>query len=192
MSFNAPAQIPQQPNSAAITDSTGRVSTSWSLFFNNLVLTVKGLVSSVTNLQQNVAGLTATKPCFSAWQSVAQTLPAATVTKVNFQTVEFDTTTAYDNTLMRFTPKVAGYYQISAGVYVTAAGGGLLYLYKNGVVYKYGEYATSEYISILSCLVYLNGTTDYAELMVYGGAAVNTTSNTIASTYFQGVFVNKA
>ena len=183
MSFNAPAQIPQQPNSAAITDSTGRVSTPWALFFNNLVLTVKGLVSSVSNLQQNVA--------FSVWQSVTQTLVAATVTKVNFQAGEFDLGAWFDTTLMRYTPKVAGYYSITGGVYVGSPAAGLIYLYKNGVVYKYGEYTPSEYISTLSCLVYLNGTTDYIELWVYSSIA-NTVQTGQPGCWFQGVLVARA
>jgi hypothetical protein len=184
MAINPVAQIPMLPSSGALVDSSQRITAPWSLFFTNLVSTVKGLVSSVSNLQQNVA--------FSVWQSVTQTLVAATITKVNFQTKEFDLTSAFDTTLMRYTPKVAGYYSITSGVYVQTATSGLLYLYKNAGVYKYGEYVgTNEYISTLSCLVYLNGTTDYVELYVYSAVA-NTISIGQPGCWFQGVLVARA
>lgn len=50
------AIIPQQPSNSTITDSTGRVSTPWSLFFNNLLIVVKQLNAG------NQSGTTALRP----------------------------------------------------------------------------------------------------------------------------------
>jgi hypothetical protein len=56
-------------------------------------------------------------PAFSAYQSSGQTLSSATATKLNFQTEEFDTNNNFDSTTnMRFTPTVAGYYQVNGGL----------------------------------------------------------------------------
>lgn len=50
-------------------------------------------------------------PAFSAYQSSAQTLSSGTITKIEFQTEEFDTDNCFDNAInYRFTPNVAGYY----------------------------------------------------------------------------------
>ena len=61
-------------------------------------------------------------PAFSATRtSTNQSFTSAVWTKVECQTEEFDTASAYDNaTNFRFTPQVAGYYQVSGTLYFTA------------------------------------------------------------------------
>jgi hypothetical protein len=115
-------------------------------------------------------------PAFSAYQSSAQTLSSATNTKIQFQTKEFDTASAFDNaTNYRFTPLVAGYYQISGG-------------FKSGAG---NPNATTSNQWQVSALVYFNGSTDYVELYGY----VSTGQALVANaqyTYFQGVLVRTA
>jgi len=139
-------------------------------------------------------------PAFSAYQSSAQTLTANVTTKVQFQTKEFDTNSNYDNaTNYRFTPTVAGYYQINSAIN-SASGGlvtGIIYIYKNGSSFKQGTQTalaigTNNGLGpVVSALVYLNGSTDYVEIYgLYNGNA--TLANTAAGTYFQASMVRGA
>jgi hypothetical protein len=106
-------------------------------------------------------------PAFSAYQSSAQTLSSATTTKIQFQTELFDTNNNFDSTTnYRFTPTVAGYYQVNAAVQVAVAfTGGTIYLYKNGSGVATGMAVNaSGGTFILSYLVQMNGSTDYLEV----------------------------
>ena len=131
-----------------------------------------------------------TGPAFSAYQSTLQAVATATFTKLQFQTEEFDTASGFDTANGRFTPKVAGYYAINAGVsYAAAVAPAICSIYKNGSEYKRGHHANSSTIgSTVQCLVYLNGSTDYVEAYAYqgSGGSVNTSADS-KMTYFQGV-----
>ena len=131
--------------------------------------------------------MTAAGPAFSAKPDGAgQSLPASILTKVLFNTEEFDTANCFAGS--RFTPNVAGYYQINA--VVSAAATVLVNLHKNGSLYKRGLQNTQQSTGI-SCLVYLNGTTDYVEVF-----ALNATTNTVNSdpaiSYFDGFLARPA
>lgn len=140
--------------------------------------------------------LNAAGPAFSAYLSATQSFTANTFTKIQFNVEEFDTASCYDNvTNFRFTPNVAGYYQVS-GMFTNAttpAGAGAS-VYKNGASYKrlFSTNGTANTSSAGgSCLVYLNGTTDYVELW----GVTNSTQNAFAfadSTYFQASLVRGA
>lgn len=115
-------------------------------------------------------------PAFGAYQSAAQAIAPATFTKVQLQTEEYDTTNAFDNiTNFRFTPLVAGYYQVS-GRTAFAAGqvSHICSIYKNGISHKRGAMGAL-IASTVASLVLLNGTTDYVELYIYqaSGASQN-------------------
>jgi hypothetical protein len=132
-------------------------------------------------------------PAFSAYLGTNQSLTAAIYTKLQINTEEFDTNSNYDTSTYRFTPTVAGYYQVSGGFSLTATGIPFIMVYKNGARYKDGvyTYSSNAFVVSMSCLVYLNGSTDYVEL--YGrteaGSTVNSGSNL---TWFQGVMVRSA
>jgi hypothetical protein len=110
-------------------------------------------------------------PACHAWLSTDQTGIAHTVkTKILFNTVGFDTHSAYDTTNYRFTPGVAGYYWIYScfrfDFYATTAANHL-YTHKTGVSLKQigmsqqsDEGAENRQSSTV---VYLN-TTDYIEI----------------------------
>lgn len=115
----------------------------------------------------------ATAPAFSAYLSSDINISDATYTKVPIDTIVFDTTNDFDTTNNRFTPSVAGYYQVNT---LTKIGGGTKiifvdFLYKNGSAYALGSiWRGSETSSISfnnSYMVYMNGTTDYLELYGY-------------------------
>lgn len=146
-----------------------------------------------TMLGTNVAG---NGPAFSAYQSSAQTLSSNTATKIQFQTKEWDTNNNFDATTnYRFTPTVAGYYQISGAFQNgTSFCGGNVAIYKNGSIFKIGTANNTTGQGgnawAVSALVYLNGT-DYVELygLILTGQALY---NVNSATYFQGVLVRSA
>ena len=85
------------------------------------------------------SGVAGSGPAFSAYMtngSAGISTGAATFTKIILDTEEFDTASCFDSsTNYRFTPTVAGYYQINAAVTydvpASTAGAGAV-IYKNG------------------------------------------------------------
>lgn len=146
-------------------------------------------------------GVAGTGPAFSAYLSgSSQSITTNTWTKVALNTEDFDTNNAFDSTTnYRFQPTVAGYYLLNGLVYQNATGMGesITGVYKNGSLYKsFSDVSVTNVASYRliggSCLVYLNGSTDYAELytlIVGTSPAVFTGSD---STYFQGSMVRAA
>lgn len=132
-------------------------------------------------------------PAFSAYSTSVQTVSNNTLTKIAFQAEDFDTASCFDSsTNYRFTPNVAGYYQVNTEVLfngTVSTSQALLMIYKNGGSYSRlfdinpsaSLSANSALILGNSILIYLNGTTDYIELYGYyfGGTATfsGTTSN---------------
>jgi hypothetical protein len=129
-------------------------------------------------------------PTFRANTPSSQSFSSGTWTKIVYDTKEWDTANCYDTSLARFTPNVAGYYQISGGLLINSATDVFLTMYKNG--------SPNSWFAILtpstargawgSTLVYLNGSTDYVEIYVYlGGARILNGSS--EQTWFSGVMV---
>ena len=150
-------------------------------------------VQDGTIVQADLAtGVAGTGPAFSAYQSSGQTPSSNTWTKITFTSEEFDTNANYDTSTSRFTPTVAGYYQISASVqFATANYNVRTSLYKNGAVVLYGTSSSTGVESFVSGLAYLNGSTDYVE--VYATTATSqATGPGQGVVYFQGVLVRAA
>jgi len=152
---------------------------------------------SSTGLALNAGNITlpsSAAPAFSVYQTSSQTgISAGTVTKITFDTEEFDTNNNFASS--RFTPTVAGYYQLSGGVQTGGASTVMfLELFKNGSVYKRFGNSSSSNVSQLSgsSLIYLNGSTDYAELYFYIATGTSTDNTNQARTYFNGVMVRSA
>ena len=134
----------------------------------------------------NVAG-----PAFSAYCSSGTSYTAGVWAKQDLQTEEFDTNSNFASS--RFTPTIAGYYQVNGAFGLTTAPINLFVaIYKNGSNYKQGNLITAASgvgaIAVVSSIVYLNGSTDYIEMWGYAGS--NATSSTGANTvYFNGCFL---
>jgi hypothetical protein len=167
----------------------------------SLVLqTNNGTTALTVDTSQNVAfakgftvGATAA-PAFSAYNSAATALSAGTTTKVLFATEEFDTNSNFASS--RFTPTVAGYYQLNASVFVSANNAILLTIItQNTGNSKSGNAVNiatpSQQCSVVSTIMYFNGSSDYAEVFAYSGSAVNT-FNAAQYTYFQGALIRSA
>ena len=115
-------------------------------------------------------------PAFHAWNNSSFTITGTSNTKMVYDSVAssgggFDTNNCYSTANSRFTPTVAGYYQIGGSIWVGSPGNNtILTLYKNGSAFKELNrlnYSTGALGMNGSCLVYLNGSTDYVELYGY-------------------------
>jgi hypothetical protein len=180
----------------------------------NLLIAANGTigVASITNTaitgtltQAQIGnGVTTTGPAFSAYMGSSQTLTSAVWTKLQFNTESIDTASCYDPTTnYRFTPNVAGYYQINLGIYggantVRAVGGAI---YKNGSVFirqtfwLASEGDGDDVAIAISKLVYMNGTTDYIEPYGYVYDSVVGTDTIIGSgvdSWFEGFLARAA
>jgi hypothetical protein len=137
-------------------------------------------------------------PAFSAYGNGGQSLTNATYTKLSFQNKEFDTANCFDATTnYRFTPTVAGYYQVSGAMTISGAVGvAAVSIYKNNASFKASQgVLSSAYICIaISSLIYLNGSTDYIELYGYQSSGITTTTYAGGAVYnyFQAVLVRAA
>jgi hypothetical protein len=136
-------------------------------------------------------GLTTAGPAFYAYTTTTQALTSAVTTKVNFAGEVFDTNNNFASS--RFTPTVAGYYQLTTSFTYSASTFTDLYLYKNGSAYQalFGNYDKSTFYASGTGLVYLNGTTDYAEIYVYSSGSVNISANQV-NCWFAGAMVRSA
>ena len=144
-------------------------------------------------------------PAFSAYLSSNQSVSNATYTKVQINTKIFDTNSYYDNsTNYRFTPLIAGYYQVNACVAIdsttTNPNFGRTAIYKNGTNYATSTMsasasATNTLSPLVSTVIYLNGSTDYLEVYGYNNGATGPlfyTNGSILYTHFSASLVRAA
>ncbi len=137
-------------------------------------------------------------PAFSVYRSGNQTGVAnTTFTKVQLNTETFDTNSNFDPTTnYRFTPTVAGYYQISGAVSIEGSSSITRFfstIYKNGVeTYRGADITGSGVQSVVSAVLFLNGSTDYVELYGWGQGSGIQFYGQPPSTYFTGCLVRGA
>lgn len=145
-----------------------------------------------TYLGTNVAG---NGPAFSAQRATSdQSVTASTWTKIQYNSETFDTANCYDpTTSYRFTPNVAGYYQISASVALNATASYVyISIYKNGSSLITTPYNGANAVGGVAVgLISMNGTTDYLE-----GYVLKDGTGQVASSagynVFQGVLIRSA
>ena len=140
-------------------------------------------------------------PAFSAYLGSNQTLSANTDVIVPFDSEEFDTANCFNTSTYRFTPTVAGYYQLNwaTNIYIPTTGEAQCALYKNGSIYKITtdmSMGTSgaQWNQCGSSLVYANGSTDYFQIRAYqnSGASRTLYGGNTWSTWFNGILVRTA
>jgi hypothetical protein len=175
------------------TPSSGSISLSPADTASNLTITVPANAGTMITTGSTFAG---TGPAFSAYAGATTNLSTNAYTKILFNTEEFDTNSNYDTSTSRFTPTVAGYYQIvgaaecnsDAQAYYNCA------VYKNGSSYKFGNTNATNgtYRNQVTCLAYLNGLTDYIEIYVFTNGSGRFVNNLSVSTFFQGALVRAA
>jgi len=169
--------------------------------------TSSGLVVTPDNsgnvlLQYNGQGA----PAFSAYASTSQSVSNNTWTKITFGTEVFDTNNNFASS--RFTPTVAGYYQINASMCLYGTSSfpveQVFALYINGSsVHSFCDInpsasLTSNNFSLVSgsTIWYFNGTTDYAEIYAYyygsGASASLEYSTSSRTSRFSGCLLRGA
>jgi hypothetical protein len=145
-------------------------------------------------------------PAFSAYRNTTQLVSNNIFTKLQASIEEFDTANCYDSsTNYRFTPNVAGYYQVNGNIYLGTDGSlngtCLTSIYKNGSRFKdgvllYGGGAVGQLcFSQVSALIYLNGSTDYIELYGLINASGSPRFESVtggAASYFQACLLRGA
>jgi hypothetical protein len=144
------------------------------------------LVFALINAVKELAARSGAAPApvaFAATCTATLAVVKNTPTKINFDTVEFDTTAAFDAANHRYQPLVAGYYMVNCGCGLVA-GSAETYtsIYKNGVEYRRSTTGDSANAR-LSTLVYLNGTTDYIEGFVTSVANFSTDTSTVLTSF---------
>jgi len=130
-------------------------------------------------------------PAFSAYDSAVTSIASGSSVKLNYRTETFDTDNCYDAANSRFTPNVAGYYQVTvcAAISGSATGVGRAAVAKNGTVVAKGSTSPNNagtgLFSVASTLVYCNGSTDYIEAFGFqnSGAALGVGSNASDSPF---------
>ena len=136
-------------------------------------------------------------PTFSAALDTNTNITTNTATKIPYNVVNFDTNSNYDNTTnYRFTPTVAGYYQINATIsMVNVTSNVYISIYKNGSEYLRGNQdyhspATRAGLSV-SDVVYCNGSTDYIEMYaIHGTGSTQTLSGITYINKFSAALVS--
>jgi hypothetical protein len=169
-------------------DTSGAITLSAPAVAGTNTITLPALTGTVT-----LGG-----PAFQAYKSAgagAQSVTSNVFTKVTFDTEEFDTNSNFASN--RFTPTVAGYYQINTTCDVGVGGTTMLVcLYKNGSLYKYlggiwytPSDASNEINASGGIVVTANGSTDYFEIYVklYGSTPLVYAGS--AGTHFSGCFL---
>ena len=155
-------------------------------------LVAGGLPDATITQPELATGVAGTGPAFSAYALTGVSTTTGTLTKIGFDTEEFDTNNNFASS--RFTPTVAGYYQVGAGItggYSTQ----IISIFKNGAEYKRGAQTVGASLQETTtfALVYCNGSTDYIEVYwaQFSGGTV-TSGVGQALTYFQGCLVRSA
>ena len=135
-------------------------------------------------------------PAFEAQGGAEQTASDNTWTKLNMNTEVFDTNSMYDTSTYRFTPTIAGKYNVygQVGIYSNTSWQlqiPNLAIYKNGSNYKYSAnneqntYYPNERTLNITAVLEMNGSSDYVELYaranVISGVPVFETTSTVSN-----------
>ena len=135
-------------------------------------------------------------PTFFAYKSSGQALSTGTQ-KITYDSTRWNVDSAYDTSTSRFTPQVAGYYQVNAGWYIVTSSEreGAVYLYMDESNYSMvcnfiGGAGVRAFTG--SQLVYMNGSTNFLEVYAYVNGSHTTNSGADAATFFSASLVRKA
>ena len=170
---------------------------------NNTLVLPSGNGAAGQVLQTNGSGAlswahgAASGPVFKAYSTTAQSISANTPTKIQFNAETFDTNNCFDSTTnYRFTPTVAGYYQINALVYFGGSNGAFTVIqpFRNGGSYASvnSQRSNGNFNAVLwNDIVYFNGSSDYFEIYAYDNATCSTVAG-VGASLFSGALVRPA
>jgi hypothetical protein len=173
--------------------SSGSITLQEPAVAGTTVLNLPATSGTVLTTGSTFAG---TGPAFSAFKSTPQTLSSGVGTKITFETEVFDTNNNFASS--RFTPTVAGYYQINANATLGGSDTGVaVIIYKNGSEESRGWSVPISGVfnaCATACkVVYLNGSTDYIESYAFQAIGSNRDINAgISQTALSGALVRAA
>ena len=177
----------------AIPATAGAVNSTYLL--DGSVTTAKIADANVTQAKL-ASGVAGNGPAFSAYSTAGTTVPDATHTKITYDSEDFDTNSNFASS--RFTPTVAGYYQINANNRFgpMTVSSNFLSIYKNGsqLVRGSGTSLSSSGFNYptVSSIVYFNGTTDYIEIYSYQNSGSSQTTDYGTVYKFSGALIRSA
>jgi hypothetical protein len=163
-------------------------------------LVAGGLPDATVTQPDLASGVAGNGPAFSAFQNTGtnQSLSALTNTKIVLNLKTFDTNNNFDNvTNYRFTPTVAGYYQVNFGIRSdsTSVANFQANCFKNGsLTVASGSFTgttTNSWMTTGSGLIFLNGSTDYLELFAFSGNSIVLNSS-LNYVFFSGYLARAA
>jgi hypothetical protein len=164
--------------SDAIQGTTLQVVSPGKLAVNALGITSNELSSGAVTQSKLGTNVVGNGPVIFVNSITGTTVPtggSATATKITLDSENTDTNNNFANS--RFTPTVAGYYQING--YANTAGATLALMariFKNNGPALAGNIANvGTYISTVSGILYCNGSSDYVELFADQGSGSNVT-----------------
>ena len=138
----------------------------------------------------------ASPPVAFVHQITAQSIPATTITVIQFETVNYDTNSIWVQSSYAFIPNIPGYYQVNASCTISGTSAGYQLgcgITQNGTLVDYNVAASSTTAStpVCSTIVKCNGSTDYIQAVVgqTSGGSLNTTPSTVADTTFSIAFL---
>ena len=154
---------------------------------NGQVLTADS--TAATGLKWAAAGGGDDGPTIGVKRTATQTISTGTWTTIQFTSEDFDTNSNYSTSTYKFTPTVAGYYQINLSIAGSGTGSRSM-ISKNGVFTAMGPESPATIASPSVVIVSMNGSTDYIE----GQAISNGTTiyNDIYTTYMSASLIRKA
>lgn len=165
-------------------------------------ITAGGLPDAIITQPELATGVAGTGPAFRAVRTTSnQVIATATATKVQFNSETFDTNGNFDSTTnYRFTPTVAGYYQLQACLQTDSfvSGGIEIYIYKNGAAISFSNTSpvtpANPSVSI-SDILSANGSTDYFEIYISQNSGTNKNiyaGSAPAYCWFSGALIRSA
>ena len=163
---------------------------------------LKNSSASTTYLTQVSASSTyvskTTIPAFRLYQSTPQTITTATNTALLFDSEDLDTDNGHSTVTntSRYTATVAGWYMVTGTLQIAhnTTGNRIVFIRKNGstTINQVGRQTSSATNTLglqIGTMVYLNGTTDYLELMAFQSSGGNLDTLTANPSYFEGFWV---
>jgi hypothetical protein len=160
---------------------------------NGTVLTADS--AEATGLKWAAAGGGSSGPTFRAYRgSSDQSFSQGVLTKIQYNTEDWDTASAYDSTTnYRFTPTTAGYYSFNLNVYLQAAAAGdcQIMIRKNGSNNSSAYFGSvpTNWPPAVNGLVYLDGSSDYIEGFIYFGNGSPVVLNSQINSYFSAIWI---
>lgn len=134
-------------------------------------------------------------PAFRAHRNGSnQTLTTNAVTNIVWTSKEFDTYNNFDTATGRFTPKIAGYYNVHFSIgclNLASPQACVTQIMKNGTAITHSNVRSPQFdvTSHSSIIVYMNGTTDYLSVRALSEASQASITGNPANTYFEAALI---